>query len=50
MEPLTDDYRAYTAGQVMLETADRLVAEEGEPALQQYLLLVRPSSVEFGDL
>ena len=24
----------------MLETADRLVAEEGEPALQQYLLLV----------
>jgi DNA repair protein RecO (recombination protein O) len=39
-EPLTDDYRAYTAGQVMLETADRLVAEEGEPALQQYLLLV----------
>jgi len=39
-EPLTDDYPAYTAGQVMLETADRLVAEEGEPALQQYLLLV----------
>lgn len=39
-EPLTADYRAYTAGQVMLETADRLVAEEREPALQQYLLLV----------
>ncbi len=39
-EPLTDDYPAYTAGQVMLEIADRLVAEEGEPALQQYLLLV----------
>jgi DNA repair protein RecO (recombination protein O) len=39
-EPLTDDYPAYTAGQVMLETADRLVAEEREPALQQYLLLV----------
>lgn len=39
-EPLTGDYPAYTAGQVMLETADRLVVEEGEPALQQYLLLV----------
>ena len=24
----------------MLETADRLVSEEGEPAVQQYLLLV----------
>ena len=39
-EPLVDDYPAYTAGQVMLETADRLVVEEGEPSLQQYLLLV----------
>ena len=39
-EPLSDDYPAYTAGQVMLETADRLVVEESEPALQQYLLLV----------
>ena len=39
-EPLTSDYPAYTAGQVMLETADRLVVEEGEPAVQQYLLLV----------
>ncbi len=38
--PLTEDYPAYTAGQVMLETADRLVVEEGEPAVQQYLLLV----------
>ena len=37
---LGDDYPAYTAGQVMLETADRLVLEESEPALQQYLLLV----------
>ncbi|HEY0888726.1 MAG TPA: DNA repair protein RecO [Nocardioides sp.] len=34
------DYDRYTAGTVMLETADRLVAEEGEPALQQFLLLV----------
>jgi DNA repair protein RecO (recombination protein O) len=39
-EPLTDNYPAYTAGQVMLETADRLVVEESEPAVQQYLLLV----------
>ena len=39
-EPLVADYPAYTAGQVMLETADRLVVEEGEPSLQQYLLLV----------
>jgi DNA repair protein RecO (recombination protein O) len=37
---LTEDYPSYTAGQVMLETADRLVVEEGEPALQQYQLLV----------
>lgn len=37
---LGSDYQAYTTGQVMLETADRLVAEEGEPALQQFLLLV----------
>jgi DNA repair protein RecO (recombination protein O) len=39
-EPLTGDYPSYTAGQVMLETADRLVVEENEPAVQQYLLLV----------
>jgi len=39
-EPLGSDYPAYTTGQVMLETADRLVAEEGEPALQQYQLLL----------
>ena len=38
--PLSADYPAYTAGQVMLETADRLVVEEGEPALQHYRLLV----------
>ena len=34
------DYDRYTAGTVMLETADRLVTEEGEPAVQQFLLLV----------
>lgn len=39
-EPLSRDYQRYTTGQVILETADRLVSEEGEPALRQYLLLV----------
>jgi DNA repair protein RecO (recombination protein O) len=39
-EPLTHDYAAYTAGQVMLETADRLVSEEGQPSIRQYNLLV----------
>lgn len=34
------DYAAYTAGTVMLETAERLAVEDKEPALQQYLLLV----------
>ncbi len=33
------DYRLYTAGTVMLETAERLVVEEKEPAVQQFLLL-----------
>ncbi|MFZ0530022.1 MAG: DNA repair protein RecO [Propionicimonas sp.] len=39
-EPLAHDYQRYTTGQVMIETADRLVAETGEPSLQQYQLLV----------
>lgn len=34
------DYDRYTAGTVMLETAERLVVEDKEPALQQFLLLV----------
>lgn len=34
------DYERYTAGTVMLETAERLVIEDKEPALQQFLLLV----------
>jgi DNA repair protein RecO (recombination protein O) len=34
------DYDRYTSGQAMLETADRLIPEEGQPAVQQYLLLV----------
>ncbi|WP_205470863.1 DNA repair protein RecO [Nocardioides sp. SYSU D00038] len=37
---LGHDYERYTAGTVMLETAERLVSEEGEPAVQQFLLLV----------
>ena len=34
------DYRAYTAGTSILETAERLVGEDGDPSVQQYLLLV----------
>jgi DNA repair protein RecO (recombination protein O) len=37
---LASDYARYTAGTAMLETAERLTAEEREPAVQQYLLLV----------
>lgn len=33
------DYSRYTSGTTMLEAADRLAAEEHEPATQQYLLL-----------
>ncbi len=33
------DYERYTAGTVMLETAERLVTEEKQPATQQFLLL-----------
>ncbi|KOX12805.1 DNA recombination protein RecO [Saccharothrix sp. NRRL B-16348] len=36
---LVDDYQRYTAGCAVLETADRLTAEEGEPALRLYLLV-----------
>ncbi|MDO7867164.1 DNA repair protein RecO [Nocardioides jiangxiensis] len=34
------DYERYTAGTAMLETAERLITEDREPALQQFLLLV----------
>ncbi len=37
---LGGNYEQYTAGTVMLETAERLVIEDKEPALQQFLLLV----------
>lgn len=36
---LAGDYSRFTAAEVLVETADRLVAEEGSPALQQYRLL-----------
>ncbi|MBD0293157.1 MAG: DNA repair protein RecO [Jiangellaceae bacterium] len=37
---ITGDYARYTAATAIVETAERLVAEEREPALQQYLLVV----------
>ncbi|WP_203338125.1 DNA repair protein RecO [Nocardioides limicola] len=37
---LGGDYERYTSASVMAETAQRLVPEPGEPALQQFLLLV----------
>ena len=37
---LAEDYPAWTSGQAMVETADKLVFEEKQPALQQYRLLV----------
>jgi len=39
-QPLRVDYPRFTAAEVMLETADRLIAEEGTPAVQQYRLLI----------
>ncbi|MGN6723327.1 MAG: DNA repair protein RecO [Marmoricola sp.] len=43
------DYERYTAASVMLETAERLVVEERQPALQQYLLLVGALRAMAGD-
>jgi len=37
---LSGDYGRWTAGQAMLETAERLTPEEREPATPQFLLLV----------
>ncbi|HET8642191.1 MAG TPA: DNA repair protein RecO [Pseudonocardiaceae bacterium] len=37
---LVGDYPRYTVGCAVLETADRLASEEGEPALRLYLLVV----------
>ncbi len=39
-ERIVNDYGRYTAGTAMLETAERLTDAEGEPAVQQYLLLL----------
>ncbi|WP_344250259.1 DNA repair protein RecO [Isoptericola hypogeus] len=36
---ICEDYALYTSGAAMLEAADRLVAAEHEPAVQQYWLL-----------
>ena len=38
--PMRTDYPRFTAGEVMLETVEKLVSEEGVPAVQQYRLLV----------
>lgn len=40
-ERIAADYGRWTAAVTMAEAAERLTAEEKEPALQQYLLLVR---------
>jgi DNA repair protein RecO (recombination protein O) len=37
---IAGDYRSYTAGTAVLETADRLTAEEKEPSLRMFLLVV----------
>jgi DNA repair protein RecO (recombination protein O) len=39
-DQIAGDYGRYTSGTAMLETAERLTAEEKEPAVQQFLLLV----------
>jgi DNA repair protein RecO (recombination protein O) len=39
-DAVASDYRRYTAGTAMLETAERLVLEEKEPAIQQHHLLI----------
>jgi DNA repair protein RecO (recombination protein O) len=37
---VVDDYPCYTAGTAVLETADRLTAEEREPSLRLFLLVI----------
>src|SRR3954451_24037758 len=39
-ESLVVDYGRYTAGTAVLETAERLTAEEGEPSLRLFLLVL----------
>jgi len=38
--PLASSYQRYTAGEVMVETADKLVVEENTPAPRQFRLLL----------
>ncbi|MHA6512030.1 DNA repair protein RecO [Tessaracoccus sp. Z1128] len=48
---LAGDYSRFTAAEVLVEAADRLVAEEHSPALQQYrLLLGALLALEAGEL
>ena len=48
---LAADYPRFTAAEVLVETTDRLVSEEGTPSLQQYLLLLGAIlALERGDL
>jgi DNA repair protein RecO (recombination protein O) len=39
-QAVVGDYPAYTAGTAVLETADRLTAEEKEPSLRMFLLVI----------
>lgn len=39
-QSLAGDYASYTAGEAMLEVAERFTAEERQPALRQFLLIV----------
>jgi DNA repair protein RecO (recombination protein O) len=39
-QAIVSDYPAYTAGTAVLETADRLTAEEKEPSLRMFLLVI----------
>src|ERR687893_915591 len=39
-QDVVDDYPSYTAGTAVLETADRLTAEEKEPSLRLFLLVI----------
>lgn len=46
---LATDYPRYTAATVVLETAERLAAAEGEPSIRLYLLLVGALRALVGD-
>jgi len=48
-ERLVTDYGRYTAGTAVLETAERLTAEEREPALRLFLLVVGALRALTGD-